>query len=139
MEMTIKVESGSFEQIIKDGLESLPKEELQTILKSVILEAFKCNHDFSGALITKVKGDYYGPERTVLGPLAAEAVKGIDFGPELEKIKQEMLDDLYKNHRKILESAILDLLIDKLNFTVSFSGAIEAKIRQILNELRNQQ
>lgn len=139
MEMTIKVESGSFEQIIKDGLESLPKEELQAILKSVILEAFKCNHDFSGALITKVKDGYYDRERTVLGPLAAEAVKGIDFGPELEKIKQEMLDDLYKNHRKILESAILDLLIDKLNFTVSFGGAIETQIRRIINELRNQQ
>ena len=38
MKLNIEVESGSFETLIKEGIDNLPKEELNEILKQVIAE-----------------------------------------------------------------------------------------------------
>ncbi len=137
MKLNIEVEASSFEKIIKDGLENLPKEELKEILKQVIAEAFNKNNDFHGALITRVKIGYYGnDERVVLGPLAEAAVKDIDFGPELDRIKKLMLDDLTVHYREILEGAVLKVLLDKFAMNTAFSGALESRIQEIFQDLR---
>lgn len=137
MKLNIEVEASSFEKIIKDGLENLPKEELKEILKQVIAEAFNKNNDFHGALITREKIGYYGNnERVVLGPLAEAAVKDIDFGPELDRIKKLMLDDLAVHYREILEGAVLKVLLDKFAISAAFSGALEARVQEVLQDLR---
>lgn len=137
MELTVKVESGSFEKIIKDGLDALPKEELHDILKDVIrqvvLDAFKNQSDWSGSLITRVS-EGYGRERVVLGPLAQAAVDNIDFNPELDKVKKLMLDDLTQNYRQILEAAILKALLDSFEHSAVFSNMLGARMRSMLEE-----
>ena len=142
MELTVKVESESFEKIIKDGLEALPKEELHDILKEVIkqvvVEAFEKQSDYRGALITRVREGYGCNERVVLGPLAQAAVDDIDFNPELDKVKKLMLDDLTQNYRQILEGAILKALLGRFEEHVVFGGLVESRIRQILDEHHQQ-
>lgn len=137
MELTVKVESESFEKIIKDGLETLPKEELHDILKEVIkqvvVEAFKNQSDWSGSLITRVR-EGYGHERVVLGPLAQAAVNDIDFNPELDRIKKLMLDDLSQNYRQILEAAVLKALLESFEKTAVFSNMLEYRLRNMLDE-----
>lgn len=138
MELTVKVESGSFEKLIKDGLEALPKEELHDILKEVIkqvvIDAFKNQHDWSGSLITRVKDGYSCNERVVLGPLAQAAVDDIDFNPELDKIKKLMLDDLSQNYRQILEAAVLKVLLNSFEHQAVFSDMLTARMRNMLDE-----
>jgi hypothetical protein len=142
MELTVKVESGSFEKLIKDGLESLPKEELHDILKEVIkqvvVEAFKNQSDWSGSLITRVREGYSCNERVVLGPLAQAAVDDIDFNPELDVIKKRMLDDLTQNYRQILEGAILQALLNQFEKNCSFGALMENRIRQLIDEHHTQ-
>lgn len=131
--MNIEVESSAFEKVIKDGLENLPKEELQEILKQVILESFNKNPDLRGALI-EVSGDYYN-KKCKLGPLAEAAVKEIKFGPEIEEIKKAMLEDLKKNYREILAAAIMKNLIDNFTMNVAFSGMLESRMKQTVEEI----
>ena len=140
MKLNVEIETSSFEKIIKDGLESLPKEELKEILKQVILEAFNKNNDFHGALITRVKDGYYSSnERVVLGPLAEAAVKDIDFGPELDRIKKIMIDDLSVHYREILERAVLSVLLDKFAMHTAFSTELESRIRSIFHDIREKE
>ena len=133
MKMNIEVEYSAFEKVIKDGLENLPKEELQEILKQVILESFNKNPDLRGALI-EVSGDYYN-KKCKLGPLAEAAVKEIKFGPEIEEIKKAMLDDLKQNYRELLAAAIMKNLIDNFTMNVAFSGLLENRVRQSVEEI----
>lgn len=133
MKMNIEVESSAFEKVIKNGLENLPKEELQEILKQVILESFNKNLDLRGALV-EVSGDYYN-KKCKLGPLAEAAVKEIKFGPEIEEIKKAMLDDLKNNYREILAAAIMRNLIDNFTMGVAFSGLIESRMKQTVEEI----
>lgn len=133
MKLNIEVEASSFEKVIKDGLESLSKEELAGILKQVILEAFNKNPNLNGALI-EVSGDYYN-KKVKLGPLAEAAVKEIKFGPEIEEIKKAMLDDLKNNYREILAEAILKNLIDNFMMATAFSGMMESRMKQTVEEI----
>lgn len=133
MKMNIEVESSAFEKVIKDGLENLPKEELQEILKQVILESFNKNPDLRGALI-EVTGDYYN-KKCKLGPLAEAAVKEIKFGPEIEEIKKAMLEDLKTNYRELLAAAIMKNLIDNFTMNVAFSGLLENRVRNTVEEI----
>lgn len=131
--MNIEIEASSFEKVIKDGLENLPKEELAEILKQVIMESFNKNPDLHGALI-EVEGEYYN-KRTKLGPLAQAAVSEIKFGPEIEEIKKAMLDDLKKNYREILAAAIGKSLLENFTAGAVFSQMMEQRIRQGVEEI----
>lgn len=133
MKLNIEVESSTFEKVIKDGLENTPKEELQEIIKQVILESFNKNPDLRGALI-EVSGDYYN-KKCKLGVLAEAAIKEIKFGPEIEEIKKAMLDDLKQNYRKLLAAAIMKNLIDNFTMNVAFSGMLENRMRQTVDEI----
>lgn len=133
MKMNIEIEASSFEKVINDGLESLPKEELAEILKQVILEAFNKNPNLHGALI-KETGDYYN-KKVVLGPLAEAAVQEIKFGPEIEEIKKAMLDDLKKNYKEILAAAIMQNLIQNFMMGTIFSDMMESRMKQTVEEI----
>ena len=133
MKMNIEIEASSFEKVIKDGLENLPKEELAEILKQVIMESFNKNPDLRGALV-EVTGDYYN-KKVKLGVLAEAAVKEIKFGPEIEEIKKAMIDDLKNNYREILAEAILKNLIDNFMIATAFSGMMESRMKQTVEEI----
>lgn len=133
MKLNIEVEASSFEKVINDGLESLPKEELAEILKQVIMEAFNKNPNLHGALI-KETDDYYN-KKVILGPLAEAAVKEIKFGPEIEEIKKAMLDDLKKNYKEILAAAIMKNLLGNFTMNAVFSQMMEDRMRQCVEEI----
>lgn len=133
MKLNIEVETSSFEKIITDGLENIPKEELADILKQVVLEAFSKSPDLHGALIKQV-GDSWN-RRIELGPLAEAAVKEIKFGPEIEEIKKAMLDDLKENYKEILAAAIMKNLLENFTMNVAFSGMMENRMKQIVEEI----
>ena len=134
MKLNIEVESSSFEKLINDGLESLPKEDLQEILKQVVLEAFKKSPTLHGALVKEV-GDSYYNKRIELGPLANAAVKEIKFGPEIEEIKTAMLNDLKQNYRELLAAAIMKNLIDNFTMNVAFSDMLKSSMQQTVDEI----
>ena len=133
MKMNIELEASSFEKVIKDGLENLPKEELAEILKQVIMESFNKCPTLHGALV-ETTGDYYN-KQTKLGPLAEAAVKEIKFGPEIEEIKKAMLDDLKKNYREILAAAIMKNLLENFTLNAVFSNLMESSMKQGVEEI----
>ena len=133
MKLNIEVEASSFEKVIKDGLENLPKEELAGILKQVIIESFNKSPTLHGALV-EVTGDYYN-KQVKLGPLAEAAVKEIKFGPEIEEIKKAIIDDLKKNYREILAAAIMQNLLENFTMSTAFSGILENRMRNTVEEI----
>lgn len=136
MKLNIEVESEAFEKTIKDGMEALSKEELGSIIKQAIIEAFSKCTDFSDMLVKYERG-WNGNERATLGPLAEEAIKSIDMENDLALFKSKMTRALIENHREIVENMILRCLIDKIVCDNKFQSVIEDSIRMIMTREAN--
>ena len=136
MKLNIEVESEAFEKTIKDGMEALSKEELGSIIKQAIIEAFSKCTDFRDMLVKYDRG-WNGNERATLGPLAEEAIKSIDMQNDLSLFKSKMTRALIENHREIVEDMILRCLIDKIVYDNHFQSSIEGSIRMIMTREAN--
>ena len=75
--INIEVDSESFEKTIQDGMENLSKEELGSIIKEVIYQAFTRCSIFSDMLVKTEKVRWSSTEITTLGPLAEAAIKSM--------------------------------------------------------------
>lgn len=131
MNVSIQVEDGMLQKAIKDGIEALSKEEIGSIIKQVLYEAFTKCPDFSDLLMKK-ESVGWGNANLVLGPLAIEAIKSIDMEEALASFKDKMLNALMEHHREIVEEMLLRCMIDHVTYNDNFRRAMECIVHQIL-------
>lgn len=136
MKLNVEIESGTFEKVISDGINSLTPDELGSLIKQAIFEALTKCEEFKDLLIVRERIGWSGTSEIKLGPLANEALKSIDLGPEIEEFKQKMVSALMDNHRRIVEDMMMRLLIEKVSYSDSFRCAVEDTVRRILAEAR---
>lgn len=137
MKLQVEVESGSFEKVIEQGINSLSPDELKDIIKQVILEAFTKCEDFKDLL---TKRDIFGYSRTSeirLGPLAEAAVKNIDLEKELAPFKEKMVKALMDNHWKIVEDMFMRCFIEHITSDSGFRNSMECAAYRVLSEVQN--
>ena len=137
MKLNIEVDSESFEKTIKDGMENLSKEELGSIIKEVIYQAFTRCSIFRDMLVKTERVGWNSTETTTLGPLAEAAIKSIDMETALAPFKEKMVNALIENHREIIESMILRCMIEKITYDDHFRRALEDSIRMIMTREAN--
>ena len=137
MKLQVEVESGSFEKVIEQGINSLSPDELKDIIKQVILEAFTKCEDFKNLL---TKRDIYGYSHTSeirLGPLAEAAVKNINLEKELAPFKEKMVKALMDNHWKIVEDMFMHCFIEHITSDSGFRYSMEDAVHRVLSEVEN--
>ena len=139
MKLNIEVDSESFEKTIKDGMENLSKEELGSIIKEVIYQAFTRCSIFSDMLVKTEKVGWGSTETTTLGPLAEAAIKSIDMETALAPFKTKMVNALIENHSKIIESMLFRCMIENITNDSYFRCAIEDSIRRVLTREANRE
>lgn len=137
MKLNIEIESGSFEKVISEGISSLTKEEVRDLIKQAILEAFAKCPDVSSMLITWDRPNSWSSATATLGPLAKEALQSIDLGPEVEELKNKMVNALMEHHRDIVEEALLKMMVEHIAYSGTLCESIEHTVRRIISDMRN--
>jgi len=118
MEVKIEVSDEQFQKIVKESIESLPQEKLH----EVVLSAFKeylLSNDVVKNLLTEKKG-YYD---NTLQPTAflQNLMKQADTTAVVNEIRDDMLLDLKKNHREIMEQAFMKVFLKSIFETNEFN------------------
>lgn len=118
MEVKIEVSDEQFQKIVKESIESLPQEKLH----EVVLSAFKeylLSKDVVKDLLTK-KGSYYDSELKPTSFLQ-DLMKQADTTAAVNEIRDDMLLDLKKNHREIIEQAFIKVFLRSIFETNEFN------------------
>lgn len=137
MKLNVEIESGSFEKVIEQGINSLSPDELKDIIKQVILEAFTKCEDFKNLLTKRDYVSYSSASEIQLGPLAEAAVKNIDLEKELAPFKEKMVKALMENHQRIVEDMLFRCLVDKITYSDQLQESLRNAVHMVLSEERN--
>lgn len=118
MEVKIEVSDEQFQKIVKESIESLPQEKLH----EVVLNAFKeylLSNDVVKNLFTEKDGYYSNTLKPTrfLQDLMAKA----DTTAAVNEIRDDMLLDLKKNHREIIEQAFMKVFLRSIFETNEFN------------------
>lgn len=133
MKLNVEIESGPFEKVIQEGIAALSKEELGSIIKQVVYEAFTKCSDFKDLLVYR-EGIGYRSDELRLGKLAQEAVKSINMDEELAEVKQKMVKALMENHLRIVEDVLFRCMIDKITYDDQFVQNMRNVVMSVLHE-----
>lgn len=136
MKLNVEIESGPFEKVIQEGISALSKEELGSIIKQVVYEAFTKCEDFKDLLVYRDRVGYSSSELR-LGDLAKEAIKSINMDEELAEIKKRMIKELMDNHLRIVEDTLFRCMIDKITYDDHFINNLKEAVHRIHWEGQN--
>lgn len=114
MKLNIEVESGAFEKVILDGINSLTQDEIKDMIKQVFVECFSKCEDFKHMLMTYETNRWGGPAEAKLGPLAEAAIKSIELDEALAPFKAKMVRSLIENHQKVVENMLFNCMVEKI-------------------------
>ena len=141
MKLNVEIDSGAFEKVITDGIKALSPEDLGSIIKQVVYEAFTKCPDFRNMLVITKSPRWGGPDETEIGPLAERAIKSLE--PEMEKdlapFRAKMVRCLIDNHQHLMEDMLFRLLADRICNNESFKWELEKAVLTVLNRERNGQ
>ena len=118
MEVKIEVSDEQFQKIVKESIESLPQEKLH----EVVLSAFKeylLSKDVVKDLLTEKRGYY--DSKLVPSAFLQDLMKQADTTAVVNEIRDDMLLDLKKNYREIIEQAFMKVFLRSIFETNEFS------------------
>lgn len=129
MEVKINIESDRFKDVLENELQAFSKDEMHEILRQAIIKAI----DESGVIITKNK-NLYDDERWKLGSIFEKALQNINYEELLKPIKEKMVEYIEKNHSRIIENMMWNMITEKLCNDNAFGFTLRTAINQILEE-----
>ena len=129
MEVKINIESDRFKDVLENELQAFSKDEMHEILRQAIIKAI----DESGVIITKNK-NLYDDERWKLGSIFEKALQNINYEELLKPIKENMIEYIEKNHSRIIENMLWNMITEKLCNDNAFGFTLRTAINQILEE-----
>lgn len=118
MEVKIEVSDEQFQKIVKESIESLPQEKLH----EVVLSAFKeylLSKDVVKDLLTEKRGYY--DKTLVPSAFLQDLMKQVDTTAAVNEIRDDMLLDLKKNYREIIEQAFMKVFLRSIFETNEFN------------------
>ena len=132
MEIKINVDETMFKDVLENELNAFSKEELHEIVRQCIIEALH-KDDVLKNLFTIKETDYWGhvsyekPSQIVIN-----AAKNIDLSPAYAEIKDNMIDTLKRDYRKVLENAMLGAILNGISNDYDFQSRMNASIQEII-------
>lgn len=129
MEVKINIESDRFKDVLENELQAFSKDEMHEILRQAIIKAI----DESGVIITKNENLYDG-ERWKLGSIFEKAIQNINYEELLKPIKEKMVEYIEKNHSRIIENMIWNMITQKLCRDNTFEYTLKMAINKVLEE-----
>ena len=129
MEVKINIESDRFKDVLENELQAFSKDEMHEILRQAIIKAI----DESGVIITKNK-NLYDDERWKLGCIFEKAIENINYEELLKPIKEKIVEYIEKNHSRIIENMMWNMITEKLCNDNAFGFTLRTAINQILEE-----
>lgn len=130
MEIKINVDEVKFKDVIENELKAFSQEELHEIIRECIIEALHNDNTLKNIFITPEK-DYWGnykyekPSEVMLA-----AARSIDLSPAYTEIKDKMIETLKKDYKKVLENAMLGMILNGIAGDYDFRNRMSDAIRE---------
>lgn len=134
MEIKINVDEGKFKEVIESELNAFSKEELHEIIRNCIIEAFR-NNPVIESICFKPERNYYG--RYEPSEVLIQAAKSIDLSPAYKEIQENMITTLKNDYHRILEKAMMGLILNGISNDYDFQGRMHEAILSIINNVNN--
>lgn len=137
MEIKINVDEVKFKDVIENELNAFSKEELHEIIRECIIEALHNDTMLKNIFITPEK-DYWGnykyekPSEVMLA-----AARSIDLSPAYAEIKDKMIETLKKDYKKVLENAMLGMILNGIAGDYDFRNRMSDAIREDIMRYSN--
>jgi hypothetical protein len=137
MKLNVEIESDAIGKVITDGIKSLSPEELGTILKQVVYEAFTKCDEFKGLLLEMQTTGWHS--ELTLGKLAREAIGSVadQMMVELAPFRERMVRALVENHQRILEDMLLRLLSERIAKSGEYLSELQMAVHDAMERERN--
>lgn len=104
MEIKINVDGEQFNNIIKNGIESLSEDNFKQILTEGIIKALSNDDVISKILVNNY---YSGYGNKSLTDFAERLVRSSDVKTKIDELKEKIANELINNHKSLVYEAML--------------------------------
>ena len=140
MEIKINISDDQMENILKNEVNSLSREQLHEVILEGCKNYLMSESGFSFIKDVCVKkSPYYGSSTDLQDWLKNYLTKSIEtssFGEEIKKIGDLIVNELKENHRDVLNNFLLHLFLSSLNRGLfnsgEFNSNLQGQIQQII-------
>ena len=146
MEVKITIPDNQFEDILKNEINSLTKEQLSEIVQNGIKE-YMFSDEGKKLIIDKflTKSTSYYSSNTEIQPWIAnmlkESLMTTSLSNDIKEVGDFMVSYLKENHKKILENVFLDIIYQNVNNSLfknhDFHENMRVAINHVMYENRN--
>ena len=147
MDIKITIPDNQFEDILKNEINSLTKEQLSVIVQNGIKE-YMLSDDGKKLITNKflTKSSSYYSSDTVIQPwvenMLKESLMTTSLSNDIKEVGDFMVSYLKENHKKILENMFLNIIYQNVNNSLfnnyDFQQNMKCAINQVLYENRNE-
>lgn len=131
MDVTIKLDDEAARKVLQDGLAALSPEDINEVLKTALTKFF-IENQVGKQLIYEER---YGDPKP--GYILNKALEKMDFTEIINNYRDKVIKELVENHDKILERAVLNMMINGLVNDWQFRDNLRDSIRRIMTEDAN--
>ena len=142
MEVKITIPDNQFEDILKNEINSLTKEQLSEIIQNGIKE-YMFSDDGKKLIIDKFL-TYYSSNTEIqpwIANMLKESLMTTSLSNDIKEIGDFMVSYLKENHKKILENVFLDIIYQNVNKSLfnnsDFHENMRVAINRVMYENRN--
>lgn len=146
MDIKITIPDNQFEDILKNEINSLTKEQLSEIVQSGIKE-YMFSEDGKNLILDKflTKSGYYSSSSLEPQPwivnILKESLNASSLPNDLKEVGDLMVSHLKENHKAVIENMFLNIINDsfkhKLFNDIYFQENIKNAVRFVMDENRN--
>lgn len=147
MEVKISIPDNQFEDILKNEINSLTKEQLSEIVQNGIKE-YMFSDEGKKLIIDKflTKSTSYYSSNMEIQPwienMLKESLMTTSLSNDIKEVGDSMVSYLKENHKKILENVFLNIIYQNVNNSLfnnnDFQQNMKCVINQVLYENRNE-
>jgi hypothetical protein len=131
MEIKINVDGEQFNNIIKNGIESLSEDNFKQILTEGIIKALSNDDVISKILVNNY---YSGYGNKSLTDFAERLVRSSDVKTKIDELKEKIANELINNHKSLVYEAMLYSMANQTYEVLR--PAIERTVRETLYRMQ---
>ena len=133
MEIKINVDGEQFNNIIKNGIESLSEDNFKQILTDGIIKALSTDDVISKILVNNYYTSY-GTKK--LTDFAEKLIQSSDVKTKIDELKEKIANELINNHKSLVCEAMLYSMTNQTYEILR--PAIEHTVRQTIYSMQQQ-
>lgn len=146
MEIKIVIDDVAFDEVIKNELNAIPKEDIQQIIKDAIAKRLTSpTYDENGKQTNKnvldsyffdTNTSYYGGYSAAKpSQLLTDILKNVDYSDVTDTMKETVIDYIKKNAKTVVGELMANFLIQGMSSSLFSNFEFTERIRNVFREV----